>query len=408
MQKNEHAGFEPALLPEGLKTVIDLINTTAQRLPGDEQERIFDVIKEVYGPWCAARDAGVSQLESHPLYSEAQASDYNRLVWSYLPLVVSSAYELLRTDGPTSLDDLLQAGVEGLYRAVGPHSIKVERLAFAPYATQFIKKYMRRQRMGDHLGTAIEGAVQNALYAYLAAERNAGDGVKVDVEAVRTSAGVSSEAMFGALALVATLRSDDNSLPLGYDALQPEVAAAEPASLSLAMQRAVAMLAPKQQQYIEQHFGLLPGLPPLSAAEIAAAEQVGVGSVRTSLHNAYHDLRIILDSFRDFGANFAAWPDKRFLKNYNVLTYLYRVGGEIPLDRTVDELRLLALQDFAGREGWARNKQIVAALYGLYDEKMTAAELMEQHSCSRATILQAVTKVIGARPAYSIVSLHLA
>ncbi len=254
---------------------------------------------------------------------------------------------------------------------------------------------------GDRLGSDVKSGVTNALYAYLAAEREAEEGGSVDLDAVRISVEASRETMFGALVLLAASRSKDSELPPGYDAPLPEREFIEPPPVSTKIERAVAMLPPKQQQYTERLFGLVPDQPTFTVEEISASEGIGRESVRSSLQLAYRDLRIILASFEEHGADFAAWPEKRFLKNYNVLTYLYRVGQEIPLDRSVGELRMLAQQDLAGRDGRARDKQIVAELYGLYNEKKTAMELGEHYCCSRATILQAVTKVIGARPAGS-------
>jgi DNA-directed RNA polymerase specialized sigma subunit len=394
--------IERALLPAGLRSFIVYANN-AEQLDAEEKTRILDAIAET----ALLKAAGKPEhADTNPFETNAQTSqeaDRHRLAWSYMSLVLGTAHKWLARAGLSRLEDYIQNGIFGLYEAIEVHARSEKRYSFPKHAQPYVESAMRAQWLADLFGTDIGKGLQSALFAYLRASRavQAGEKDRIDIDEVRKPAEASRDMMFGAMMLAQTLR-ESNRVPQERTAVHidpdpfVELADNNP-PLSPRMQIALALLSPLRQRALELRFGLGPDELVLSLEEIAKVEGMTSPRVaRVTVNKALADLRIILANLDTHGTDFAKWKEQRFFKqNLNVLIYLHRAGVAIPMDKSLEHLRVIAMQDLNDRTDYEPDKNMVADMYGLHGgPRYTIVRLMQKYGHSIGYFSQVAAKVM--------------
>lgn len=401
------------LLPEGLKTLAAYA-AKIEFLPVEEQENMFDGIARALEVEQCLGDSDLNASDKGMIeFFDRVEADRHSIAWSYLPLVFSLARKTSkRYEGPTRLEDYVQSGVDGVYKAIDAYARldKGERHSFPNYVKASITDAMRTQRLQDTLNTDPPRRLVASMYDYIKAKREAVEEGRsqIDIPALARARGSSLDTIYGAIGAAATIQRGselpdtekmEEILSKAYDYETEEPKIVDRNKLSYWIEKALVFLAPRQRYYVKLHFGLDEEQPTLTVrdmAELPDAENTQEKSIRKSIHAALDELKVILTHFEAHGTNFDLWPKedvKRYLdKQLTVFTYLYRAGVAIPHDRDVQELRIIAMQDIMRRDVPDKHKAMVADMFGLHTgEKPSAKELVRKYhySCSsRTTIMQ--------------------
>lgn len=388
---------EYTTLPNGLNSLIQYGNM-APRIPQAERDRFFENIADaqrikdaLYDDAAIGLDKGVQEK-----LLEAEENRHH-IMRSYMSLVISRAYNALRLPGSTRLEDYIHSGIEGLYESIDAYatSDKRQQYAFTSLARTYIDQAISKQRLRDIYSTEIGRTILNAVYAFRAAERDAErtGTAKVDIETFAKENQLSRQTLQGALAAVATYRRGwelpENNSETGREPY--EISAYAHTGLSPHLQASLLLLSPMQRKVIVRFYGLSDEAT-LQLDDLAELHGISEPTVRRHKDTAISKLRDILTHIDDHGLDFARWPEKGavyFRQNLSVLTYLFRAGLDIPLDRTVQDHCSYAMKDLSRRNIPDLHKQMIADMYGLHNaERLTIAKLMEKYGRSSAYFSQ--------------------
>lgn len=358
-------------LPHGLNSLIDLVNDSS-RIPEEYTKKLFDTIASSID---SPENTSLFDFVNGLLPGVAANTDENRhtLAWSFMPLVVKLSFGIHHTKGATPLDDYIQSGVEGLYRAVNDFADQSDRSgSFASFAMYYVQNAQRAQRHQDIFHTNVEKTLLNGLYICRAAQQEKGGSLsRAELISAAKKGMISLNTARGALRLMEVsergnvyVAADD---PVFRD-MAWEVRDESEKELSPKLQMALLLLSPNRYKTIEQFYGLDPESPSLGLDEIADLQGVSIGTVRKHRDAALIELRTLINLLDKHGTDFDQWPEaeRYFRKNLNILTYLHRAKLPIPMNKNVAELGVQAMQDLSARDIPDKYKQIVADMYGLH------------------------------------------
>ena len=264
-----------------------------------------------------------------------------------------------------------------------------------------IDRAISEQHLRDIYATEVGRTTLNAVYAYRAAEREAErtGAEKVDIATFAKENQLSRKTLQGALAAVATYRRGwelpESNPETGKEPY--EISAYAHTELSPRLQASLLLLSPMQRRVIVRFYGLSDETT-LSLEDLAELHGISELTARQHKDMAINKLRDILGHIDEHGLNFTNWPEGGavyFRQNLSVLTYLFRAGLDIPLDRSIQEHCSYAMQDLSRRAIPDIHKQMIADMYGLHNaERLTIAKLMEKYGRSTAYFSQIAKKAM--------------